>query len=162
MDLRLECDRLERELGVSIKLMMIPREIMEKDRREPPPFLEVATLTAAPVLASANGRTEVDVELTSFIPALAEVPTKELQALKDRALSSGFDFIDFWAVDFDYRAEEPFHHDWQDYRLRRDRSLKTKSSQGFVYPAPGRYTICVKVVDIFGCDTSVTLGVDYE
>ena len=50
MDLRIECNRLETELDVQIKLMQIPREIMEKNRREPPPFLEVATLTAEPVL----------------------------------------------------------------------------------------------------------------
>src|SRR5262249_23090544 len=46
MDLRMVCDALERELGVKIKLIQIPREIMEKNRKEPPPFLEVATLEA--------------------------------------------------------------------------------------------------------------------
>jgi hypothetical protein len=53
MDLRMECDRLESELGITIKLIMIPREIMEKNRKEPPPFLEVATLTAEPVVTAA-------------------------------------------------------------------------------------------------------------
>ena len=51
MDLRLECNRLEKELGIVIKLITIPREIMEKNRKEPPPFLEVATLTAEPVFS---------------------------------------------------------------------------------------------------------------
>ena len=37
MDLRLECNRLEQELEVEIKLIQIPREIMEKNRKEPPP-----------------------------------------------------------------------------------------------------------------------------
>jgi adenine-specific DNA-methyltransferase len=46
MDLRMVCDALERELGLKIKLIQIPREIMEKNRKEPPPFLEVATLEA--------------------------------------------------------------------------------------------------------------------
>jgi adenine-specific DNA-methyltransferase len=161
MDLRLECDRLEKELGLVIKLIMIPREIMEKNRKEPPPFLEVATLTAQPVVTEAHGQRAVDVQLTSFIPALAEVASKELEALRERAVSSGFDFIDFWAVDFDYRPEQPFHHDWQDYRLRKDRSLKTVSEQRHVYDAPGRYLACVKVVDIFGCDTSISVPVDY-
>lgn len=159
MDLRIECNRLESELGVAIKLIMIPREIMEKNRREPPPFLEVATLTAEPVMSEGAEGPVVDVRLTSFVPSLAEIPTRELEALSERALNSGFDFIDFWAVDFDYRPDEPFHHDWQDYRLRRDRSLKLVSEQRHAYSEPGDYVACVKVVDIFGADTSITVGV---
>jgi hypothetical protein len=76
-------------------------------------------------------------------------------------VKSGFDFIDFWAVDFDYRNGGPFNHHWQDYRTRKDRALKTVSEQGYVYPRKGRYTACVKVVDIFGCDTSISVPVDY-
>jgi len=55
--------------------------------------------------------------------ALAEVPDNKLAALMERAVSSGYDFIDFWAVDFDWQPGQPFHHDWQDYRTRKDRSL---------------------------------------
>jgi len=132
---------------------------MEKDRREPPPFLEIATLTAEPVTIRQDGSVMVDIRLTSFLPSLSDIPAREIETLKERATKSGFDFIDFWAVDFDYRDGEPFKHDWQDYRLRRDRSLKLQSEQRHVYPAPGRYLACVKVVDIFGCDTSVTVPV---
>jgi hypothetical protein len=159
MDLRLECDRLEKELAVEFRLIQIPREIMEKNRKEPPPFLEVATLVAEPVVVAENGQKTVDIKLTSFIPSLSEVPTRELEALKERAIKAGFDFIDFWAVDFDFKNGDPFHHDWQDYRLRMDRSLKTTSEQRYVYDKPGTYTACVKVVDIFGSDTSITLEV---
>lgn len=161
MDLRMECNRLEQELEISIALIQIPREIMEKERKEPPPFLEVANLTAEPIFTEAGDGRVVDLRLTSFLPSLAEVPTRELEALRDRAAESGFDFIDFWAVDFDYSPGDPFHHDWQDYRLRKDRSLKLQSEQRFRYAAPGSYTACVKVVDIFGCDTSVTVPVRY-
>jgi adenine-specific DNA-methyltransferase len=101
----------------------------------------------------------VEVKLTKFLPSLAEVPSKELEALQERAIRSGFDFIDFWAVDFDWKPGQPFHHDWQDYRTRKDRSLKTVSDSSHVYLEPGKRTICVKVVDVFGCDTSVTLEV---
>jgi len=162
MDLRLECNRLEKELEIRIKLIQIPREIMEKNRTEPPPFLEVATLEAKPVFHKQGGKTSVDIKLVQFLPSLAEVPTKELQALQERAVKSGFDFIDFWAVDFDYRDGEPFHHHWQDYRTRKDRSLVTESEQRYVYPKKGTYHACVKVVDIFGCDTSITVPVKYD
>lgn len=162
MDLRIECDRLEKELEIEIKLIQIPREIMEKNRTEPPPFLEVATLDAVPVFTDeSDGSKSVDIQLTSFLPSLSEVPSREVEALRERAVRSGFDFIDFWAVDFDYKVGEPFHHDWQDYRLRKDRSLKTTSSQHYIYEAPGTYTACVKVVDVFGADTSITIEVPY-
>ena len=177
MELRHHCLALEAELGVKMKLIPIPREIMEKNRKSPPPFLEMAVLEAGVVTRSvgrvpspgAHGRAPgqgtgptkaVDVKLTRFLPSLAEVPSKELDALKERAVKSGFDFIDFWAVDFDWLPGQPFHHDWQDYRTRKDRSLKTVSDEGHVYEKSGRHTICVKVVDVFGCDTSITIEVE--
>lgn len=159
MDLRLVTAELQQELGVTLKLIQIPREIMEKNRKNPPPFLEMAVLTAEPVLNKSSGGRTVDIKLVSFIPSLAEVPTKELEALKERAVNSGFDFIDFWAVDFNWAPGKPFNHHWQDYRTRKDRSLKTVSDQAYVYPKKGNYTACVKVVDIFGSDTSITVEV---
>jgi hypothetical protein len=161
MELRQHCLALEAELGIRIKLVPIPREIMEKNRKSPPPFLEMAVLEAAPVLRAAAGKKTktVDVKLTKFLPSLSEVPGKEVEALKERATKSGFDFIDFWAVDFDWRPGKPFNHHWQDYRTRKDRSLKTVSDAGHVYDKAGKHTLCVKVVDVFGCDTSVTLEV---
>lgn len=159
MELRQYCLELEAELGVKLKLIPIPREIMEKNRKSPPPFLEMAALEAGVVKRYDGGKTVVEVKLTQFLPSLAEVPSKELEALKERAVKSGFDFIDFWAVDFDWQPGQPFHHDWQDYRTRKDRSLRTVSDAGHVYDAPGKHIICVKVVDVFGCDTSMTLTV---
>jgi DNA modification methylase len=160
MDLHLTTAALEKEFGVRLKLVQIPREIMEKNRKNPPPFLEVAVLEAQPVYRGKGAGRTVDIKLTKFLPSLAEVPSKELEAIKARALKSGMDFIDFWAVDFDWRPGQPFNHHWQDYRTRKDRSLKTVSAAGHQYPRPGRYTAGVKVVDTFGCDTSITVEVE--
>lgn len=160
MDLRLTIHALESEFGIKMKLIQIPREIMEKNRKSPPPFLEMAVLKAEPVYRNEGGKRMVDIKITQFMPSLAEVPTKELEALKERAVKSGFDFIDFWAVDFDWSPEMPFNHHWQDYRTRKDRSLKTVSDAGHVYEKPGTYTACVKVVDVFGADTSITVEVE--
>jgi DNA modification methylase len=49
MELRQHCLALEAELGVKMKLIPIPREIMEKNRTSPPPFLEMALLEAGTV-----------------------------------------------------------------------------------------------------------------
>jgi len=161
MDLRLKALELESELGVRIKLIPIPREIMEKNRKDPPPFLEMATLEAAPVYhQNERGERVVDIKLTRFLPSLAEVPVKELEALKERAVESGFDFIDFWAVDFDYVEGQPFNHHWQAYRTRKQRSLPTISTQEYRYERKGKHTACVKVVDVFGADTSITVEVN--
>ncbi|MBD2162543.1 site-specific DNA-methyltransferase [Limnothrix sp. FACHB-1083] len=178
MDLHLLINALAQELGVKLKMVQIPREIMEKNRTAPPPFLEVAVLAAEPVYKTATTATTevvttnkkarsadfsqrtVDIKLTQFLPSLAEVPTKELEAIRERAIKSGFDFIDFWAVDFNWQPGKAFNHDWQDYRTRKDRSLKTVSDASYTYPAPGKYTACVKVVDTFGCDTSITIDIE--
>ena len=165
MDLRLVCHALEAETGVAIKLIPVPREIMEKNRTSPPPFLEMAVLEAEAIVRpqkNAKSTKEVDVKPTKFMPSLAEVPSKELEALKERAVKSGFDFIDFWAVDFEWHEGKPFEHHWQDYRTRKDRSLRTVSEAAHTYAKPGQHTICVKVVDVFGCDTSITVEVGCE
>jgi len=64
---------------------------------------------------------KVDVELVRFTPALAEAPEKEIEALRERAVKSPFDFIDFWAVDFEHRENKPFEHHWQDFRTDENR-----------------------------------------
>jgi hypothetical protein len=159
MDLRLTTAALEKELGAKLMLIQIPREIMEKNRKNPPPFLEMAVLEAGPVYKGKGTEKTVDIKITRFLPSLAEVPSRELEVLKERAIKSRTDFIDFWAVDFDWQPGKPFNHHWQDYRTRKDRSLKTVSDAGYKYPKNGAYTACVKVVDTFGCDSSITVEI---
>ena len=159
MDLRLHVYALQAELGIEIRLLRIPREIMERNRTQVT-FFEIATLEAEPVFKKVGSQNSVNIKLKKFLPSLAEVPAKELEALQDRAVKHGFDFIDFWAIDFEYRDEQPFKHHWQAYRTRKDRSLVTVSDQYFVYQRAGKHTACVKVVDTFGCDTSITVPIE--
>lgn len=159
MDIRQVVAAAEAETGVKLRLARIPREIMEKNRTEVPPFFEVAVLEAAPVVRKEGNKRKVDIKLGNFLPSLSEVPSQELEALQERAIESGFDFIDFWAIDFDWKPNRPFNHHWQEFRTRKDRTLKTVSDAEHVYAKPGTYTACVKVVDVFGCDTSITVEV---
>ena len=62
-------------------------------------------------------------------------------------------------MDFEWREGKPFEHHWQDYRTRKDRTLRTVSDAAHEYAKAGKHTICVKVVDVFGCDTSITVEV---
>ena len=166
MELGRKKQALEAEYGLTIRLKYIPREIMEPNRTEVQ-FFEAGVLEAR-VLWNAEATLQhskkdktVDVELVRFMPALAEAPEEEIEALRERAVKSPFDFIDFWAVDFDYSPDKPFEHNWQDFRTRKDRSLKTRSDLGWKYETPGKHQIAVKVIDVFGVDTTVVLDVDY-
>ncbi len=177
MELSRKKEALEAETGVTIRLKYIPREIMEPNRNEVQ-FFEAGALEARIIwiaearvvwIAEATlqqsqkatlQQSKVDVELVRFVPSLAEAPEKELEALRERAIKSPFDFIDFWAVDFDYAPDKPFEHHWQDFRTRKDRSLKTRSDLGWQYETPGRHRIAVKVIDVFGVDTTIVLDVE--
>ena len=155
MELGRKKEALEAETGVTIRLKYIPREIMEPNRAEVQ-FFEAGVLEARVV---DTRMPRVDVELVSFTPALAEAPEAELAALRERAVRSRFDFIDFWAVDFDYSPDKPFEHHWQYFRTRKDRSLKTCTDLGWQYETPGKHRIAVKVIDVFGVDTTIVLEV---
>jgi hypothetical protein len=155
MDLRREANALQTQLDIRISLKAIPREILEKNRTHVT-FHDVASLTAKVVKTKKDKASRFDIELKDFFPSLAEVPEKELDVMTSRAAENGFDFIDFWAVDFDYKHPLFVHH-WQDFRTRKERALKLTSDAGHVYETPGKHTICVKVVDVFGCETSMTL-----
>jgi hypothetical protein len=54
-----------------------------------------------------------------------------------------------------------FENEWQSFRTRQNRELELTTAP-HTYAAPGRYTIAVKVIDIFGNDTMtlvpVTIG----
>lgn len=155
MELALKKQAVEAETGLTIRLKYIPREIMEPNRTECQ-FFEAGYLEARAV----NKGKRVDVELVRFTPALAEAPEAEMAALRERAVTSPFDFIDFWAVDFAWRDGKPFEHHWQDFRTRKDRSLKTRTDLGWEYSQKGPHRICVKVIDVFGVDTTTVIPVE--
>ncbi len=154
MRLALKKQAVEAETGLTIRLKYIPREIMEPNRTEAQ-FFEAGYLEAR---AITHGE-KIDVELARFAPSLAEAPEKEMAALRERAISSPFDFIDFWTVDFTWREGKPFEHHWQDFRTRNDRSLKTRTNTGWKYAQKGKHQICVKVIDVFGVDTTTVIHV---
>jgi len=51
-----------------------------------------------------------------------------------------------------------FENEWQSYRTRKERTLELVSGR-HEYPKPGRYKIAVKVIDIFGNDTTKVVEV---
>ena len=51
-----------------------------------------------------------------------------------------------------------FENEWQSFRTRQNRELEL-TTRRHTYAAPGRYTIAVKVIDIFGNDTMTLVPV---
>lgn len=114
---------------------------------------------------------------------------------KDILTKKWEDWVDYWAIDFNYTSRKEiikapkgmgvkggdskvvvsgeelmtefeekwtgsyiFENEWQSFRTRKNRNLELTSAQ-HTYPQPGRYTIAVKVIDIFGNDTMTLVPV---
>ncbi len=68
------------------------------------------------------------------------------------------DYIDYWAVDWNFQ-NDTFMNGWVTYRTRKERKLPLESDQ-HTYDKAGVYTVMVKVIDIFGNDTSRAFEVE--
>ena len=158
MELHQTVKAVKKKHGITLKLIRIPREVMNRNQKGVL-FLAPAYLKAEPVYRDDG---TVDICLTEFIPDFAYVPEKHLESIENLSEKCGFDFIDFWAVDFEWAVDQPFKHHWQDYRTKGDRSLLTESTARYKYEEAGEYCACVHVVDIFGCDTEITLKVEVK
>lgn len=132
--------------GIKLHLLSIPREAMDKRAVDAGDiqFFELAYLETE-VKKSAHG---YQVKLTDFvIPNLDLIPAEVKKLIKKWS-----DYIDYWSVDWDYK-DDTFHNQWQSYRTKKDRSLEliTDPQQ---YAKKGDYKVMVKVIDIFGNDTT--------
>lgn len=135
-----------RRRGLDLRLRQIPREVMERQVAEADAvrFFELAHVD----LDVRRQGSEARVVLKDFIiPSEDLIPTK----VRER-ITSWSDLIDYWSVDFDHR-DETFHNQWQAYRTREEPTLAPESDW-HEYPAAGRYAIAVKIIDIFGNDTT--------
>lgn len=97
---------------------------------------------------------------------------------KDVLTKKWTDWIDYWAVDFDFESKQEivrikndkgeneevwtgdyiFENEWQSFRTKKDRTLELKSVAHECNKA--RQKIAVKVVDIFGNDTMKVIEVN--
>ena len=138
--------------GVKLVSLQIPREVMEQQAAEKGDvrFFELAYLKAT---VQTPRKLTARVKLEDFVIPNPELIPDDVRS-KVRKWS---DYIDYWAVDWDFR-NDTFMQGWVTYRTRRDRSLAL-ASDPHVYPKAGKYRALVKVIDIFGNDTSQLLDV---
>jgi adenine-specific DNA-methyltransferase len=135
-----------RRRGLDVRPRQIPREVMERQVVESDVvrFFELAYVD----LDVRRQGNEARVVLKDFL-----IPSEELIPPNVREGISGWsDLIDYWAVDFNY-TDDVFHNQWQAYRTRQEPTLATQSDW-HDYAEPGRYAIVVKIIDIFGNDTT--------
>ncbi len=136
-----------RKKGVKLILRQIPREMMEEQAADKGDieFFELAYLE---VEIKHPKKLTAQVQLKDFV-----IPNTDLIPEDVRGkVKKWSDYIDYWSVDWDFQ-EDTFMQGWVAYRTREDRSLPL-TSDSHVYAKPGRYRILIKVIDIFGNDTS--------
>ena len=146
-------DRIGDEHLVKIHLVQIPKEALEvRDAaREEIKFFDLNYLELEHGLKSKTLR----IELKEFVISNPEYLPEEVR----EKVKKFTDYIDYWAVDFNYR-DDTFHNMWQSFKTRMHPALETECFH--TYDDLRGYQILVKVVDIFGNDTmtivEVTVG----
>ena len=146
--------RAAKAQGVKLRLLYIPREVMEQQAAEKGDvrFFELAYMDVKAEKVAGKRRT-IRLVLQDFV-----IPSPELIPEEVRAkIAAWSDYIDYWAVDWDFR-HDTFMQGWVAYRTRRERRLPVESAS-HTYDQPGSYRILVKAVDVFGNDTSQALDV---
>jgi adenine-specific DNA-methyltransferase len=141
-----------RRRGLDLACRQIPREVMSAELDDEVRFFELAYLDLE---VDRQGRS-VRVQLRDFV-----IPSEELIPESVRSkISQWSDYIDYWAVDFNFR-DDTFHNEWQTYRTRDEPKLATESDW-HDYETPGGYAIVIKVIDIFGNDTTKLAEVEIK
>jgi adenine-specific DNA-methyltransferase len=184
-----------RQEGVTLSLKYIPNDVFDKRAIDKVKFYDVAYVEAK----INRKKLEVTVELTDFgvfyrqedadLVALQLkkgaskivvdkgkivklTKDKDGKVLHEVLTNQWSDWIDYWAVDFDYGTKQElirfqdngeekqvwtggyiFQNEWQSFRTRKDRSLELRSAP-HDYSKAGSYKIAIKVIDIFGNDTT--------
>jgi len=140
--------------GVKLLLLQIPREVMEQQAaaKGDVRFFELAYLEAE---IEQPKKLTAQVALKDFV-----IPNTELIPEDVRSkVKKWSDYIDYWAVDWDFQ-NDTFMQGWVAYRTRKERKLPLVSDP-HTYKKPGKYRILVKVIDIFGNDTSQAFDVEF-
>lgn len=141
-----------RQKGVKLLLFQIPREVMEQhDTKDGGVrFFELAHLKAT---IEQSFRLTLQVRLEDFVIPNTDLIPDDVRSKIDK----WSDFIDYWAVDWDFQ-NDTFMQGWVAYRTRRDRKLSL-TTDWHTYQQAGKYKVLVKVIDIFGNDTSQAFDV---
>jgi len=143
--------RAKRDLGIDLALRQIPNEVMEAEavKKGQVKFFDLAYVEVEVEPKGKSG--EFVCTLKDFSTPNTDLVPEEVR----KQITKWSDYVDYWAIDWNFQ-NDTFKHDFVDYRTRQDRSLKLKSDP-HTYEKPGTYQVLVKVIDIFGNDTSTII-----
>lgn len=135
---------------VDVKFRKIPREVLEKKAVEQGDikFYELAALSVKSKIKKEN----VTITLDNFIVSPDDIP-EEVRG----SITHWSQWVDYWAIDWDYR-DDTFHNEWQSYRTKQNPKIDLEVRHE--YPAKGKYTLLVKVIDILGNDTTKAIQIE--
>ena len=141
--------------GVRLLLLQIPREVMEQQAaaKGDVRFFELAYLEAE---IKTPKKLAAQVSLKDFVIPNTELIPEEVRS----KVKKWSDYIDYWAVDWDFQ-NDTFMQGWVAFRTRKERKLAL-TSDPHVYEKLGKYRILVKVIDIFGNDTSQAFDMEVK
>jgi adenine-specific DNA-methyltransferase len=183
--------------GVKLNLKIIPREVFDKKAVADGAvkFSDVGYLDAKITIK----KLEANIELTDFSiyysQGSLELDGESLQKGKSKVVldngiikkisknkegivkiediaTSWIDWIDYWAIDFNFEDRQElkivkhddgkieqvatgrniFDNQWQSFKTKNEK-IELVSSK-YEYPKPGKYKVAVKVIDVFGNDTT--------
>jgi len=192
--------------GIDIAFKIIPREVFDKRavENEQVKFYDVAFIEAQPIIKGRGNNKELSIELTDFSVFYNQDDSGEIEETlklgsskvivengqivkitknketglisKEILTKKWSDWIDYWAVDFDFADRKEiikvtedgiekefwtgdyiFDNEWQSFRTKKNRNLELVSVAKEV--VKGTYKVAVKVVDIFGNDTTKVIEV---
>lgn len=195
-----------KDQGVDIAFRIIPREVFDRKAVEKGQvkFYDVVFIEAKPIVKGRGNDKEISIELTDFSvfynqddsgeiaealrPGGSKVVVEDGQVVKiskdkkteeiskEILTKKWSDWIDYWAVDFDFASRKEiikimedgkekevwtgdyiFDNEWQSFRTKKNRNLDLTSASKEI--TKGTYKVAVKVVDIFGNDTTKVIEV---
>lgn len=194
-----------KQRGVNLKLKYIPREVFDKRAVEKGQvkFFDVAYIEVVTKVE----KSKVKVRLKDFITSYTQDDLDEIEQnlksgsnrvviengqiiriekdknsrVKREVLTKNWkDWIDYWAVDFDYANKKEiirvgkgddakevwtgnyiFENEWQSFRTKKNPDIELESAW-HEYEKKSRYKIAVKVIDILGQDTTQVIEVNVK
>ncbi|MHA1335337.1 MAG: DNA methyltransferase [Promethearchaeota archaeon] len=96
-------------------------------------------------------KVEIEQSNKSVVISLKDYIIPYKNFIKDnilRNINKFSDWIDFWAIDFNYNGEI-FNYDWYSFRSPKNRKIILKTPP-YYYNTSGTFEIMIKVVNIFG------------
>lgn len=139
--------------GIKLLLLTIPREVMEQQAVDKGDvrFFELAHVE---VDIQQLSERKIQVRLTDFAFPYADLIP---EGVRDK-ITKWSDYVDYWAIDWDFQ-NDTFIQGWVAYRTRKDRALPL-TSDPHEYEGHRAVNVMIKVIDIFGNDTSQVFPVE--